>query len=314
MRLDLVRWLFVLVAIWISSHPIFASAEAIEFGRFYRIEKDGLVGHLVPSSHIGGSAKVRLSPALQLIIKQAGEVAFESFPSWSPQRQSGNTGAVVRTIMSQSKELRLEDELQPDVKKAVLEYLQRHEVPSSAWDAVQFYRVQFARDVLAYLPAIAGKSTQSQRAGGGQPSIDAIIYRLATDHKINIVELEGAPRAARAALAVSPEEANAEVAHFLRNRPGEKDLSIDEALKPLLEGEIERHYAEYRARECSSPILESACRKRTDSRNSFLSKKIMERVQLRTRPVAVLGALHLAGPDSVVAQLKTAGFDVVEVR
>lgn len=288
----------------------FANAEAIEFGKFYRVQKGNNEGYLVPSAHEGGSVEVRLSPSLQRVVTQSGEVAFESFPSWSRQRQAGNIGAVVRTIMSLPKTARLDDELDPMVKSAIMEYLSRHKVPPSAWEAVQFYRVQFARDVLTYLPAIAGNQQQDQRAASRKSSIDMLIYQLANSNSTPIVELEGAPRAARAALAVSTEEANAEIAHFLRSQSDAPGQSVDIALHRLLSGDVEGHYAEYRARECGEPILEAACRKRTDARNSYIAKRIAERVDSGQRPVAVLGALHFGGTGSVLAELRAAGFTV----
>ena len=96
--------------------------------------------------------------------------------------------------MTQAKPARLEDELIPDIKRMVLEYLSKHEVPASAWEAVQHYRIQFARDVLTHLPTIAGERKHAQVSVPQKPSIDMLIYELANAGNKPIVELEGAPR------------------------------------------------------------------------------------------------------------------------
>jgi pheromone shutdown protein TraB len=142
-----------------------------------------------------------------------------------------------------------------------------------------------------------------------------LVHAEATRKGRRIEELESNVRVLRNRFTLTFEESVAEIARVVERLERDSayranDEQSSRELRLLLSGQVESAYEAFRTQVCRGATLGSACDKLVEGRNAYLATRIDQLFQSGQKVVAVVGAAHVAGPKSVLAELRARGYTV----
>jgi hypothetical protein len=113
---------------------------------------------------------------------------------------------------------------------------------------------------------------------------------------------------------LTPEQAIADLDGFLTRLENDPEGLAEEAnaLKVnrlLFAGDLDAMYHAHYASYCAGPT-KAACDNLIEARNPFLASQIDSLFTSGRKVVAVVGAMHVAGPRSILAELRDRGYTV----
>jgi uncharacterized protein YbaP (TraB family) len=289
---------------------LLAEAQPTTVGAIYQISQRDQVGYVIASMHGRSPVELELSPRMKEAIAWADVVAFEGI---GPASRT----AVRRLVARIPGTPPLDEVIPPELLERIRRELDRRGARETHWRRLMDSRIEFARDILQ----IVVGSTQRSWADPAwkHPGIDMLVQSEAREHGKRVEELEEQTRVLRTRFSLTAEEAIADlerlVATLERDPLGGEDTARPARLFGMLfEGRLEAMYEAFRAASCDGEKLSGVCDKMVDGRNPYLAARIDEIFSSGEKVVAVVGAMHVAGPRSVLAELRSRGYTVRALR
>ncbi len=296
-----------------------AGQTPIRVGMVYELSAGDRKGYVLPSMHSGSPVEIVLKESIRDLVATADVVAFETVPHGAANRPGH--ARIANDLMRRPKDSGvLTDEIPGELAARIRRVLDRRGATAKQWDALLQARVQFADDVLAGIFNRLPILDRLPGAGSGaatwsHPGIEAWVIAEAQRNDRRVEELEGSLPWLRARLALSTEEAVAELEQRIGRLESDPDGSVNYAYaerlaRLLYADEHEALYGQFRAGTCGSPLLRNVCDKIVDGRNAYLATRIDALMSSGRRTFAVVGAMHVAGPRSVLIELEKRGYTI----
>lgn len=287
------------------------NTEARPIGAIFHVQLGKRSAYLIASQHGHLTTRIGFSKELLQILDSANFAAFEARPDKVVDSLNAE-------YLSRANGMRLRDEIPEALAEKMSKRIKRLDASVPMWELLDRIPLQFAATVYSSLVQEL-LSRKQQTSSNTFPGIDLLLLEEARKRKWEIAEVEGVAGAFRATAALT----NAESIEQLENVVDQLD-QVDDAtltsrpmqvfLEYFYKGDLEEHYRHFRARECATPALASACDKQIDSRNAAIALGVEKLFTGRPKsPVIAIGALHLAGPNSVQSILEKRAFKVVRL-
>lgn len=279
-------------------------------GAVFEVRRADAVGYLVASAHSGFRQKIAVSDRVRSLVEGAGVVAFEALPDEArPPSARRRPVAAYGRATSET----LESELGPELTVRIRQLFAERNAPNGAWEALGKMRLPFVGTGIVVAVGIGQVSAWQPLLPEANPGMDALIFAEAVRAGRALGELETEAEVVRSRLRLTREEAVAEIEQLVRRMeslPAGQFALADTLVARFLVGDLEKAYADYREQFCPPPVLARVCDKTVDDRNEDMATKFAALVVAGLRPVGVTGAMHLAGPAGIPAQLRQRGFAV----
>jgi uncharacterized protein len=279
---------------------------------FFKVSIGDRSGFIIASTHGASPTPIKTGTSIAGVLSGIDHIAVESLPA-------RNNGALNQKYIYRSDSSTLRSELPEQLLKRVNIRLRELNAPAGVWTGLDKIRIQFAPLILGTLfSELHDRMVKDPKTSF--PGLDRQLLQLATERSLPISEVEGTEGALRATSKLSTEESIAVIENLLAQwdtgaGPATIDAQLLQAIRRVSAGQLEEHYAEYREFNCKGPLLASACDKEIDARNQAIALGIEKLFTGRAKtPLAAIGALHLAGPNSVLRILESRTFKVERVR
>ena len=289
-----------------------AAQSPIRVGMVYEVSAGDRKGYVLPSMHMGSPVEIVLKEGIRDLVAAADVVAFETVPQGGANLPG--RARISNDLMRRPKDSGvLTDEIPAELAIRMKRILDRRDASAKGWDALLQTKVQFAAHVLQSivkpLPRVPDDAAKWR-----YPGIEAWVLAEARRNNRRVEELEGV-RAFAAWPALSREESVAELEQLVGRLEGDPDGSANDAYaerlaRLLYADEHEAVYEQFRAGTCGSALLRGLCDKVVDGRNAYLAARIDALISSGRRTFAVVGAMHVAGPRSVLAELEKRGYTI----
>jgi uncharacterized protein len=269
-------------------------------------------GFIIASTHGTSPIPIDLGKSISEILSDIDHIAVESLPA-------RNSSALNQKYIYRNESSTLRSELPDQTLHRANIRLKQLKAPDGVWSGLDQIRIQFAPLILGTMfSELHGRISKESKASFA--GVDKQLLQIAKERTLPVTEVEGTEGAMRATSRLSPEESVAVLENLLTQweaEAGPEDMvaHLRQAIKRVSMGQLDEHYSEYRALYCKSPLLSSACDKEIDARNPAIALGIEKLFTGRAKkPLAAIGALHLAGPNSVLRILESRTFKVERVR
>lgn len=279
-------------------------------GVVYQVSQRGEVAYVIASMHGRSPLPVRLSDRVNTVIAWADVVAFESLAP--TPAAAAESRAITRRTPDRPP---LTEVIPPQLAGRIHDALDRRGVREEQWRRFLDTKLEFAGGAL---DALAGRLVPRMDDTWTHPGIDMLIHEKAKRTGTHVEELEGSVRQLRMRFTLTQDEAIADLERTVEQMERDPTYSASDArarrlLALLFEGRLDAAYDAFRASTCHGALLRSVCDKTIDARNAYLAARIDQLFGSGRRTVAVIGAMHAAGPNSVLAELRARGYTVREV-
>jgi uncharacterized protein YbaP (TraB family) len=291
--------------------PAHAQAPATA-GTIFQVSQRAEVAYIVASMHGTSPVPVVLSPRVSEAIAWADVVAFEAVPG--NRIRDARERAEVRQVIRRTRDRAPLDEVLPaDLALRMWRVLERRGVGETQWQRLLDTKIEFAAGVLEDLAGTL--QPFPDREGWNHPGIDMLVHDQAVRKGRHIEELESNVRLLRNRFTLTLEESVAQLARVVERLERDSAYEANDAqssrgVRLLLSGKVDAAYDAFRTQVCGGATLGAACDKMVEGRNGYLATRIDQLFQSGQKVVAVVGAAHVAGPRSVLAELRARGYTV----
>ena len=279
-------------------------------GTVFEVSNDSGKAYLAASNHGGSPVPLELNAALRQALADVDLMALESGKGVASEAATADQA---RNLMLRPTGTSLSDDLPAELAQRLRALLDRYLVPLPAQAQLMASRTQVSAMLLSTLISTQGRGFKEP--GYRYAGLDDLYRQYAKERDLPLVTLEGRIRNISAHLTLTIPEAVDElaalVAWFEDERLREESRGRKRAaLELMFSGDLEGAYRLTRADDCATELKASVCEKTNEARNPFMAERIDAIVKSGKRPLVVVGALHLAGPASILAELERKGYKV----
>jgi hypothetical protein len=285
--------------------------EKIETGAVFKVSLGSRVGYLIASNHGFSQQEVTLSPKVAELMELVDHMAFEAMPNKIDD-------ALDNKYFRRSDGFALRGDIPDDLAARMSAKIQSVDKSLDLWSALKDIRLEFAAETYgALVHELLRKKRKEPRRG--YQSVDKILLGIAQRRNLTTTEVEGIEKAYQAALTLNRDESLAllrKSIEFWESRTDidERSADTEQFFRSFATGRLDDHYTHYRQRECGTADLARVCDKIVDARNVGIALGIEKLFTGRRKtPMVAIGALHLAGSQSVQSILKGRTFKVERV-
>ncbi|QJR10121.1 hypothetical protein DSM104443_01175 [Usitatibacter rugosus] len=285
-----------------------AAAQTRKVGTIFEATGERGTAYIAASAHANSHVRLELNATAVGALEKSDVIGFEQLPD-SPIERSPRAG--VNAMISRPAGSSLKDDLPDDLALRLESQLKQLGAPPGAWEMLVTRKTQYAATLLSEMSAVHGRSTR----GKVYPSLDDTYRKAAESRSIRATDIEGSLRAYGSLLDVTTDESIAAIRLFAEemdkpDHQGISDTRLGVVLDAVYAGDLARVREIIEANACMTPLLASRCRKISDARNPFMAEQIDLLVKRGQHPFVAIGALHLTGPNSVLAELERKGYKV----
>lgn len=273
-------------------------------GYIWKVEKDGVVVHLVGSIHLGDAKMYPLRDEIENAFDSSDNLVVEVNIAQQPDEK---TAAEIQELQTYTDGTTLKDHVSAETYKRVQAFLQDLELPTNAYDAYKPWAVYL--DMANYVSASAGYQ--------GGIGIDMYYLSRAQAASKPILELESYSSQIKIFDSYSPELQEQQVKEVLDGIYGTgeaadaTETSIDVLAGLWVKGDDAGLEALVAAMQESPEIYEKLLK----NRHAGMIEKIEGYLNNEKKEsyFVVAGYLHMLGKDGLVTQLKEKGYTVTRI-